>query len=107
MQTWAGMAHSLEIRTPFVDAHLIRKIAPVLASQWNVKGKGLFSSSLKRPLPEVITSRAKTGFSTPVSKWLQSDERLDAWKSIGSLKQGNVPWARRWAYVTASREGMV
>jgi len=104
---WAGMAHSLEIRTPFVDAHLIKKIAPVLATQWNTNGKGLFSSSLKMPLPKTITSRAKTGFSTPVSKWLQSDERLDAWKSIPSLAKKNVPWARRWAYVTANRERVV
>jgi asparagine synthase (glutamine-hydrolysing) len=96
---WAGMAHSLEIRTPFVDAHLIKKIAPVLATKWNTNGKGLFSSSLKRPLPKIITSRAKTGFSTPVSKWLQSDKRLDAWKRIPSLTRKNTPWARRWAYV--------
>jgi len=96
---WAGMAHSLEIRTPFVDAYLIKKVAPILATQWNTKGKGLFASSLQRPLPEVITSRAKTGFSTPVSKWLQSDKRLDAWKEISTLKNKNTPWARRWAYV--------
>lgn len=101
---WAGMAHSLEIRTPFVDAHLIRKIAPVLATQWNINGKGLLSSSLKSPLPEMITSRAKTGFSTPISKWLQSDKRLDAWKRIPSLTRKGTPWARRWAYVTASRQ---
>lgn len=100
---WAGMAHSLEIRTPFVDAHLIKKIAPVLATQWNTPGKGLFSSSLKRPLPKTITSRAKTGFSTPVSKWLQSDERLDAWKSIPSLLHDHTPWARRWAYVVMNQ----
>jgi len=104
---WAGMAYSLEIRTPFVDAHLVRKLAPVLSSRWNTQGKGLFSAALKRPLPEIITSRAKTGFSTPVSKWLQSDDRLDAWKSIPGLTKKNVPWARRWAYVTASREGML
>jgi len=100
---WAGMAHSLEIRTPFVDAHLIRKIAPVLATQWNRQAKGLFASSLQRPLPTVIASRAKTGFSTPVSKWLQSDKRLDAWKSISSLRHDKSPWARRWAVVIAQR----
>lgn len=104
---WAGMAHSLEIRTPFVDAHLIRKIAPILSTQWNAMGKGLFTSSLQRPLPEMIISRAKTGFSTPIAKWLQSDNRLDEWKSIPSLRHNQTPWARRWAYVVASRAGMV
>jgi asparagine synthase (glutamine-hydrolysing) len=28
---WAGMAHSIEIRTPLVDAALTRTIAPLLA----------------------------------------------------------------------------
>jgi len=100
---WAGMAHSLEIRTPFVDAHLIKQIAPILATQWNTAGKGLFSSSLKRPLPKTITSRVKTGFSTPISKWLKSDKRLDSWKSIPFLRPDNIPWARRWSFVVAKK----
>ncbi|TLS66728.1 asparagine synthase (glutamine-hydrolyzing) [Mariprofundus erugo] len=104
---WAGMAHSLEIRTPFVDAHLIRKIVPALSSVWNSSGKGLFYGSLNRPLPEFITSRSKTGFYTPVSKWLQSDNRLDVWKSIPSLRKGSAPWARRWAFVVADRSGLL
>ncbi len=29
---WAGMAHSLEIRVPLVDIMLLRKVAPLLAS---------------------------------------------------------------------------
>lgn len=104
---WAGMAHSLEIRTPFVDAHLIRKIAPVLATQWNTNGKGLLSSSLKNPLPKTITSRTQTGFTTPISKWLQSDCRLDAWKDIPSLNSEGTPWARRWAMVVAKRQKLI
>jgi len=99
---WAGMAHSLEIRTPFVDAHLIKKIAPILATQWNTAGKGLFTSSLQRPLPDVVISRGKTGFDTPIAAWLQNDSRLDAWKSVPSLQHGHVPWARRWAYTVMS-----
>ncbi len=104
---WAGMTHSLEIRTPFVDAHLIRKIAPVLATHWNTPGKGLVASSLKRALPRKITSREKTGFSTPISKWLQTDKQLDTWKNIPLLQHDHTPWARRWAYIIANIEGMV
>jgi asparagine synthase (glutamine-hydrolysing) len=29
---WAGMAHSVEIRTPFVDVELFRALAPYIAS---------------------------------------------------------------------------
>jgi len=105
---WASMAHSLEIRTPFVDAYLIKKIAPVLMTEWNTYGKELFSLSLKNSLPKVIQSRAKTGFATPLSQWLKSDTRLDAWKRVSSLNDNkNTPWARRWAYIIADREGLV
>lgn len=104
---WSGMSHSLEIRTPFVDAHLVRKIAPALASQWNSPGKGLFTASLRSPLPETVASKAKTGFTTPVSLWLEQDGHLDAWKEMSCLHGAKIPWARRWAYVVARREGLL
>lgn len=29
---WAGMAHSLEIRVPFVDLELLRQVVPIVGS---------------------------------------------------------------------------
>ena len=76
---WAGMAHSLEIRTPFVDASLLKNLAPLLVCKNDSKngfaGKKLLSDSLKIPLPEKILRRAKTGFGIPVDRWLPVDEK--------------------------------
>ena len=66
---WAGMAHSLEIRTPLVDATLFTKLA--------ARGltKPQMARSPKTPLPESVLNRPKTGFAIPVRDWLQGDER--------------------------------
>jgi asparagine synthase (glutamine-hydrolysing) len=63
---WASMAHSLEVRTPLVDAFLLRAVAPlVVASKRD--GKTLMA---KPPLPREILRRRKTGFTVPLREWL-------------------------------------
>jgi len=57
---WAGMAHSLEIRTPLVDGTLFRKVTRMKASKKDLSG------TLSKPLPDAILNRAKTGFYFPV-----------------------------------------
>jgi len=96
---WAGMAHSLEIRTPLVDSHLIKKIAPFLVSKHNLNSKSNFlAKAPKKPLPEKISNRSKTGFTVPIDKWVQEDKNIDIWRNVASLRKSNCPWARRWAY---------
>lgn len=75
---WAGMAHSLEIRTPMVDVDLFRTLAPLVVSQ-DYPTKRDLASVLGSALPASIVSRPKTGFATPVQKWISSgrDERDD------------------------------
>ncbi len=65
---WAGMAHSLEIRVPLVDAQLLADTAPLALqdAQWN---KQRLARAPSRPLAGEITNRAKTGFTTPVAQW--------------------------------------
>ncbi|RJQ48209.1 MAG: asparagine synthase (glutamine-hydrolyzing) [Gammaproteobacteria bacterium] len=65
---WAGMAHSLEIRVPFVDVELIRRIAPLLTETF--PGKRDMARTPRRPLPWEILNRRKTGFAVPVREWL-------------------------------------
>ena len=97
---WAGMAHGLEIRTPFVDAWLLKKIAPVLVSHFTnaatsslqAPAKKILIDALKTPLPKPVLHRSKTGFGVPVEKWLGVD------------KEKNVPWARRWACKVMERQ---
>lgn len=88
---WAGMAHSLEIRTPLVDAEVLRRLAPVLVATQGSGGKILLGRSPGQPLPAEVVDRHKTGFQTPVRDWL---ERLPA---RGAVAGGREHWARRWA----------
>src|SRR5437763_1638038 len=66
---WAGMAHSVEIRVPFVDVDLLKKLAPLLV-QPNPPTKRDVARSLSSKLPASVLNRPKTGFSVPVREWM-------------------------------------
>lgn len=72
---WAGMAHSLEIRTPLVDATLLAAVAPRIASLKPGEGKMLLATAPSAPLPGHIVNRGKTGFGVPVGDWLRGEAR--------------------------------
>lgn len=67
---WAGMAHSVEIRTPMVDVDLFRALAPCLSDPDNTPAKRHLGGVPKRPLPDEVINHPKTGFSIPVGEWL-------------------------------------
>lgn len=67
---WAGMAHSLEIRTPLVDFKLLNTIAPVIPHLTSGLGKRLIAGAPSKPLPEAIVERPKTGFGVPTERWM-------------------------------------
>ena len=66
---WAGMAHSLEIRTPLVDSELLKALAPVTRTLRPGEGKALLAAAPSTPLPAAIAERAKTGFVVPTAAW--------------------------------------
>lgn len=66
---WAGMAHSVEIRTPLVDFTLLRQLAPFLRSH-TPPGKQDMAKTPAKLLPESILRRKKTGFFVPVREWM-------------------------------------
>jgi len=82
---WAGMAHSLEIRVPLVDIDLLR------ATRTHGNGTPLEKRNLfeapKRPLPETLRSRPKTGFSVPLREWLLARDASNNGRGLRS-------WAR-------------
>lgn len=84
---WAGMAHSLEIRTPLVDVELFRALAPLLAGQCPPNKKDM-ALTPDTALPSAVLARSKTGFSIPVREWLQQGN-----VSIQS-ERGLRGWAR-------------
>jgi asparagine synthase (glutamine-hydrolysing) len=65
---WAGMAHSLEIRMPFVDIALFRALAPYLVSSTPPTKSDLVVAS-QYTLPDEVINRKKTGFTIPVTEW--------------------------------------
>jgi len=96
---WAGMAHSVEIRTPLVDANLLQNLTPVLTSKGCVQGKMLLAQSPRVPLDASATNRKKTGFSLPIGSWLtRLNNCLDSWRRVPLLAREGCHWARRLAY---------
>lgn len=73
---WAGMAHSLEIRVPFVDATLLREISPLIVGSAPLQ-KLQMTRVLRDPLPASILNRPKTGFTPPIRDWIMKDELVD------------------------------
>jgi asparagine synthase (glutamine-hydrolysing) len=67
---WASMDHSVELRTPLVDAFLIQQVQPWLQSFSDWPNKKLLSEALTKPLPHSIVRRKKTGFGIPVNSWM-------------------------------------
>lgn len=104
---WASMAHSLEVRVPLVDSHLLQRLAPALAFGEAYGGKDLLARSSSVPLPESVRARDKTGFSIPMAKWISSDPRFQRGKYRSSITSSHEPslWARRWAHTVASMLG--
>ena len=84
---WASMAHSVEIRTPFIDLEILRTLAPLFCGPGApVKSEMAFTP--RKPLPNAIRSRWKTGFVVPVKEWLQRDG------GVGKLR-GLRGWAMK------------
>ncbi|MFL6210385.1 MAG: asparagine synthase (glutamine-hydrolyzing) [Pyrinomonadaceae bacterium] len=116
-----SMAHSLEVRVPFVDAEIVHFVLG-LPGTWKLNGgrqKPLLQDALKDLLPLEVMNRPKMGFMLPFQNWMQSrlrDELDDSFadekrfESIG-LRPGavreiwrrflrapqQIGWSRPWA----------
>lgn len=82
---WASMAHSVEVRVPLVDAHLLRRVAPVLVTR-RERGKAILANAPRPPLPAAVRERRKTGFTLPIREWLKAE---------GKTEFGKRGWARK------------
>jgi asparagine synthase (glutamine-hydrolysing) len=90
---WAGMAHSLEIRTPLVDLRLLRRIAH-LTHQGVFPSKRDMALTPSLPLPPAILSRPKSGFAVPIYQWLQKSQPTEEGKGK-ARDHGHRGWAKR------------
>jgi asparagine synthase (glutamine-hydrolysing) len=80
---WASMAHSLEIRVPFVDVVLLKTISPWLAA-YPALTKAEIATAVAPQLPNNLLSKPKTGFSIPTRDWLLNDLSINKERGLRS-----------------------
>lgn len=81
---WASMAHSLEIRVPFVDAWLREQMAFFSFEPARSQGKAAVARQIAPELPSALWERPKSGFFFPVMEWLQESSSSNKVRSWGS-----------------------
>jgi asparagine synthase (glutamine-hydrolysing) len=89
----ASMAHSLELRSPFLD-HEVVELGLTLPDSLKTRGregKIALRRAFARDLPPQVASRGKTGFGVPLGRWFRADLR-DAARDLLSTDRG---WFRR------------
>ena len=71
-----SMAHSLELRVPFLDREML-KIALQIPAKYRINDettKVALRGAAAKELPEETSKMRKTGFLTPLNDWLKRDE---------------------------------
>jgi asparagine synthase (glutamine-hydrolysing) len=125
-----SMAHSLEVRVPFVDARVV-DYATSLPGEWklthaqNGVPKPLLADAVADLLPRDFLARKKMGFTLPFEKWMQgrlrdeisavfADERQlaesglvakdarDLWQRFLRAPRA-VGWTRPWSLFVLAR----
>ncbi len=74
-----SMAHSLEVRVPFVDTKLVDHVLS-LPGEWKLGGgvpKPLLAEAVSDLLPRDFIARPKMGFTLPFEKWLRRNLRTE------------------------------
>jgi asparagine synthase (glutamine-hydrolysing) len=72
-----SMAHSVELRPPFLD-HRIVEFAATLPDRYKIRGltqKWILKQVMKDKLPREVIQRQKTGFDIPAHDWLRGPLR--------------------------------
>jgi asparagine synthase (glutamine-hydrolysing) len=72
-----SMAHSIEVRPPFLDPRLV-EFANSLPARWKIHGtkqKHVLKDLMRGKLPECVLTRAKTGFDIPTHDWFRGPLR--------------------------------
>lgn len=116
-----SMAHSLEVRVPFLDSVLAESVMHTKTGRKHSGKKELLSDAFKDVLPTSTLDRDKTGFTFPFAEWLSEelapvvdgalDEKtlertpldLDQSRLIRErFEHGELHWSRLWALVVLS-----
>ncbi len=88
----ASMAHSLELRSPFLD-HDVVALGLALPDSLKTRGregKVALRRAFAADLPPEVAGRGKTGFGVPLGRWFRSDLR----DAAHDLLSGDRGWFR-------------
>lgn len=115
-----SMAHSLEIRVPFLDHNLVEYVMGIPDfAKYPVRPKKLLLDSFEDLIPEEIWNRPKMGFVLPYEQWMKKElrsfceenlKRLKELKSLNSREidhlwkqflagKKSISWSRMWSLV--------
>jgi asparagine synthase (glutamine-hydrolysing) len=83
---WASMAHSLELRVPFVDVRLRDQIAALGFEPARHAGKRAIARVAEPELPVATGSREKTGFTIPIARALANGDAPAARGGLGARR---------------------
>ncbi|HEY0761299.1 MAG TPA: asparagine synthase (glutamine-hydrolyzing) [Pyrinomonadaceae bacterium] len=119
-----SMAHSLEVRVPFVDTKVVDYVLS-LPGEWKAPGrtgpKPLLADALSDLLPREFLNRPKMGFTLPFENWLQGKLRGEVASVMGRTDFGlhaqavrevwkrflekphAVGWSRPWSLYVLSK----
>jgi len=113
------MAHSLEVRVPFLDHPLIEFVTQLPGEAKLRKGvpKALLVAALGKLLPSEVVNQKKRGFTFPWASWMRGPLRQDVEKGFSELSSalrdalnaesiyavwqsyldGKTSWSRAWS----------
>jgi asparagine synthase (glutamine-hydrolysing) len=83
-----SMAHSLELRVPFLGRRLINYVCSLpgsVRSPPKAQPKHLLRESMRTRLPEEVFRRPKTGFTLPLDTWMQGSLRIQCEAAVETL----------------------
>jgi len=114
-----SMAHSLEVRVPFLDHPLVEFVTSLPQAMKVRKGvpKALLVAALEDLLPSEVVNQTKRGFTFPWSEWLRGPLRKQIETGLSELSpalgeamnaqevqsiwqdylDGNTSWSRPWS----------
>lgn len=88
----ASMAHSIEVRSPFLDHELVefaRRIPAAYKMPWFDK-KVVLKEAFRPYLPDDVIDREKQGFGVPVGKWFRGHLKNEGREAIERLGEREV-----------------
>jgi asparagine synthase (glutamine-hydrolysing) len=95
----ASMAHSLELRSPLLDHHVVELglALPDRLKQRGRVGKVALRRAFERELPELVASRGKAGFGVPLAAWFRGELKPLAHDVLLDERARSRGWLQRGA----------